>query len=195
MLLCTSPREVAVRDNNYIRNSYHCPGFQPQERSGWGGDKGLQVRSSLPRRPTEYVNGDLPEMWNLSYPKVPRRPGVPPLRSPADVEGELQMTVEVSTSTPLQRLSEIVEAGKSHPASSAIADTTAKQAFIFASMAVTRFLCSPEAVEVLARAIDHYAFDGVSVGHGGQQRLFALQAAKRVLDTIAEQALKEPSHG
>lgn len=137
------------------------------------------------------------------------------------------MTVEVPT--PLQRLSEIVEAGTpgdwkpwtspegtvtlrstwrdgarmtAWPAVLQTARAHEDAAFASAAVRLARFLCSPEAVEVLARAtyVARHPRETPPTWDDGFEADERWKASWRVaaascLNTIVEQALKEPSRG
>lgn len=102
------------------------------------------------------------------------------------------------TPTPLQRLSEIVEAYDAldsfkTPPSDVWVD------FHNAGSRLARFLCSPEAVYVLARVtlrLREGPMRAEQLERGNTQRWHtSVRDAAACLNTIAEQALKEPSHG
>lgn len=81
----------------------------------------------------------------------------------------------VNEGSPLQRLSEIVEAG------------TPTSGLGLVGVRLARFLCSPEAVEVLEETFKMMFVPAKPIS--------CKDIAVKVLNTIAEQALKEPSHG
>lgn len=99
------------------------------------------------------------------------------------------------TPTPLQRLSEIVEAGTVIRYGERA--TSMKLMDVGANLA--RFLCSPEAVYVLARVtlrLREGPMRAEQLERGNTQRWHtSVRDAAACLNTIAEQALKEPSHG
>lgn len=116
------------------------------------------------------------------------------------------MTVEAST--PLQRLSEIVEAGTPAVEADGGLVPMALMTLVASAVRLARFLASPEAVEVLARAlvrkIEFDQRDRRQAGGATDEQIdkmvetFWPEYAGQIvslIDTIAEQVLEEPSHG